>query len=197
MSNESKDFPPMDLSKIMEGLGDVGSIAGDHVEGTITAFFGALQKGIMPKKILNLGEDQIETIYTQSYTMYNQGKYKEASYLFTVLMCIDPTVPKHVMGFAACCHRQDMYEKAIELYILCSSLDTENPLPDFHAADCWIKLQSPEAAVVHLKNAIERAKDIPEHAIVKERAIMMIQTLEAEIEAGKKGASAKEQEKNS
>lgn len=182
MAKEPFDFDALNLGNLMSGLGDLSSVAGKQIEDTMSMLFDGLKKGIMPKKVFNVGEESIESLYTQAYTMYNQGKYKEASYLFLALMTVDPTVPKHVMGCAACFHRQNMYEKASELYIICSSLDPENPFPDFHAADCWIKMQCPEAAILHLKTVIERAKDSPEYAVVKERAAMMLKTLESEVQ---------------
>lgn len=186
MAKDPLDYSSMNLGKMLDGLGDVNDVAGKQLESTLSLMFDGMKKGIMPKQVLNLGEDKIESLYTQAYTMYNQGKYKEASYLFFILMSIDPTVAKHVMGCAACFHRQQMYQKAAELYILCSSLDPENPLPDFHAADCHIKLQLPPLAAMHLKNVIERARDNPDHAVVKERAIIMLDAIEKEIEEAKK-----------
>ncbi|MBS0656477.1 MAG: SycD/LcrH family type III secretion system chaperone [Verrucomicrobia bacterium] len=195
MRKKPVDFSSVNIGKMMNAMGDVNTVTGQHMESTLSMLFEGLKKGIVPKQPLGIGEEKIESLYTHAYTLYNQGKYKDASYLFLGLMVIDPGTSKHLMGCAACFHRQDMFEKAAQLYTLCAASDVKNPLPDFHAADCYIKLQFPQLAALHLKNAIDRAKASPEHALVKERAQIMLQTIEQEIEEMTKQAKKSEGKK--
>ncbi len=183
------DYSQMDVSKLMGALGDVPNLIGEQVQGTLTTIFEGLKKGVMPKQAFHIPDGAVDSIYTQAYNMYNQGKYKEATYLFQILMLLDPGVSKHVMGCAACLHRQGLYDKAAQIYALCATLDVDNPMPHFHAADCYIKLQAPELAIVCLKSVISCAKEKEEHKVVKERAMMMLETVEAEVKARREGTS--------
>jgi type III secretion system low calcium response chaperone LcrH/SycD len=177
------DVSSINFTKLMASLGNITYLIGDHIKDTLRAAYEGAKKGIAPKQAVNLSEQSIESIYAKAYAFYNQGKYKEANFVFQALMLLDPTQPKHVLGCAACLHRMEFYDKAAELYLLCSSLDPENPLPHFHASDCYIKLKNPDLAAFELKNTIECAKDKSEFAIIKERALMTLETVQAEIAA--------------
>ena len=178
----------------MASLGDVSYLIGDHIKETLFMLFEGLKKGVMPNNALNLSSDTTEQIYTKAYNFYNLGKYKEASIIFQLLILLDPKVPKYTIGSAACLHRMELYDKAAQVYMLAASIDPENPLPHFHASDCYIKLKSPDLALLELKSTIACAKDKPEFQIVKERALMMLETVQAEIEARKDEKKGEESE---
>lgn len=176
-----EEFDKMSLNRVTSAVGGAQDAAATQIKETLTMIFEALKRGVMPKKALGMSEDTVEALYTQAYTLYNQGKYNDAAYIFVVLMMLDPTVPKHVIGCAACFHRMGKYEKAAQLYILCSALDAPNPLPYFHAADCYIKLKALPVADMCLKNAIERCGKEQQHALVRERAELMLKAVDDEI----------------
>src|SRR5262249_28738689 len=117
------------------------------------------------------------------YNLYNQGKFTDASYIFIVLMVLDPNQIKFQLGAAACLHRLGKYERAAQVYLVTSALDQTNPLPHFHAADCYIKMGALPIAEMCLKNTLECCGEKPEHAIVKERAQLMLSAVREELAA--------------
>ena len=174
MSTNPSDISAGELEKLQDTLQRINPSSGKQSEATIKHVLeGALKKGIMPKTALKLTDETMEAVYTQGYNLYGQGKYKEASHVFRLLMLLDFTTPKYVLGLAACAHRQKEYENAANLYLVCASLDPTNPLPHFHAADCYLQVKLPTVALFSLTMAINAAADQKQYALVKERAMLM------------------------
>ena len=177
------DLNNMSIARLTSAVSGSSKAIGDQIKETLIMIFNAQKHGIMPKKALGMTDETIEILYTQAYTLYNQGKFKDAVYLFVILTLLDPETPKHNLGVAACLHRLGKYEKAAQIYMLCSVMDPQNPLPYFHAADCYIKLKALPLADMCLKNTLTRCGDKQEHAIVRERAELMLKAVDEEIVA--------------
>lgn len=192
-----KMYDGLDKDKIGEKISSLTALAGGPTKETIqTLLVGAADKGIMPKHALQLGDDTMEAIYGQAYNLYNQGRYKEASYIFRLIMLLDYMTPKYILGLAACLHRMKDYKNAANIYLLCGTIDVTNPLPHYHAADCYIQLNVPEMAVFSLGLAITAAGDQPQYAVVKERSTLMKESLEKQLEEQMAHTAAKEKEGN-
>jgi type III secretion system low calcium response chaperone LcrH/SycD len=138
--------------------------------------------GVMPKEAFGLSEAMVEGIYGQAYRLYNTGKYKEAAQLFRMLLMMDTTEAKYSMGFAACFHMLKEYQNAINAYTVCGFLDPENPIPHFHASDCYIQMGDTLGALVALDLAIKRAGEKPEFQMLKDRALLTKESLKNERE---------------
>lgn len=178
----NKEFEGADFSRFQEKIAAAVQASGLPTKETVEALLmGSANKGIMPKQALNLGDDTMEAIYSQGYTLYNQGRYKEASYVFRLLMLLDYLTPKYILGLAASLHRLKDFKNAANIYLLCGTLDTNNPLPHYHAADCYMQLDIPELAVFSLGLAISAAAEQPQYAVIKERAILMKEALEKQL----------------
>lgn len=178
----NREFEQMDLSVFQEKMTAAVQASGLPTKETVEALLmGSANKGIMPKQALNLGDDTMEAIYSQGYTLYNQGRYKEASYVFRLLMLLDYLTPKYILGLAASLHRMKDYKNAANIYLLCGTLDTTNPLPHYHAADCYLQLDIPELALFSLGLAISAAAEQPQYAVIKERAALMKEALEKQM----------------
>lgn len=179
------DIDASDLSNVQETLQRINFASGEKAEEALKgALEDALKKGIMPKTALQINDETMEAIYTQGYNLYNQGKFKESSYIFRLLMLLDFTTPKYVLGLAACAHRLKDYPNAANLYLLCAALDPTNPLPHFHSADCYLQLKMPTTALFSLGMAITAAGNQSQYALVKDRAMLMKQALDEQLEAG-------------
>lgn len=177
-----KEVEGIDTSAVSENVSALTAHAAMPAKDTITAILTeALNKGVMPKTALHLNDDTMEAIYGQGYNLYNQGKYKEASYVFRLLMLLDYTSPKYVLGLAASLHRIKDYKNAANAYLLCGALDMNNPLPHYHSADCYIQLGFAPMAIFSLKIAIKTAGDQPQYSVIKERSALMLKTLEEQM----------------
>lgn len=135
------------------------------------------RRGTLPKDIFGLDNNILENIYAQAYRLYNTGKYTEASHLFRILIMMNATEQKYMLGLAACFHMLKEYDNALNSYTLCSALDPKNPLPYYHSSDCYIQLKDNLSAMLSLEMTIAHAGDKPEYAKMKERAILSLQSL--------------------
>ena len=135
------------------------------------------------KDVLGLNEQMIEGIYGQAFRLYNTGKYKEASQLFRLLIVLNSSDPKYVMGLAACLHMMKEYMAAAELYTLCSFLDPRSPIPGYHASDCYIALGDRSSAIAVLEMAVARSNQRSEYSQLKDRALLTIASLQQELSA--------------
>lgn len=137
--------------------------------------------GVTPRDAIGLDDQMIEGIYAQAYRLYNTGKYKEASQLFRLLIMLNGAEPKYALGLAACFHMAKDYETAAEAYNNCGILDNNNPIPHYHASDCYLQMGDKVSAMIALEMAVKRSRDKPEYAQLKDRALMTIESLKQEI----------------
>ena len=182
MKQFEKEFSDESTNAAGEKVASALSLAAKPAKDTVKALLTqAMTKGMMPKTALRIGDETMEAMYAQGYNLYNQGKYKEASYVFRLLMLLDYLMPKYVLGYAACLHRQKDYKNAANLYLLCGTLDSQNPLPHYHAADCYIQLGAFPLAIFSLDMAMTAAGNQQQYSVIKERARLMRETLNKEI----------------
>lgn len=136
-----------------------------------------LKKGMLPKDALGLSDAVVEGIYAQAYRLYNTGKYVEASHLFRMLVMLNTTESKYILGLAACFHMMKEYQNAVQTYAMCGILDPESPIPHYHASDCYVQMKDYLSAIIALDLAVQRAGEKPEYSKIKERALMTIESL--------------------
>lgn len=146
----------------------------------------ATQKGMTPKDVMGLTDAMVEGIYGQAYRLYNTGKFLDASRLFRLLIMLNATEPKYVMGLAACFHMLKEYKNAVDTYTILGVVDPDSPVSFYHASDCFIQMGDPISAITVLEMAVKRAGDKPEYVTLKDRARMTIDSLNKEISQGLK-----------
>lgn len=138
-------------------------------------------EGVSPRDAMGLNDQMIEGIYAQAYRLYNTGKYKEASQLFRLLIMLNGAEPKYSLGLAACFHMAKDYSTAAEVYTTCAMIDPTNPIPHYHASDCYIQLGDKISALIALEMAVKRSGTKEEYSQLKDRALMTIESLREEI----------------
>lgn len=135
------------------------------------------KQGIPPKDAMGINNQVLEGIYAQAYRLYNTGKYSDATHLFRLLIMLNPTEFRYMLGLAACFHMLKEYKNAIQAYTMCAVLDPQSPIPHYHSADCFLQMKDPLSSMLCLELAIKRAGDKPEYAKVKERAVMSMESI--------------------
>lgn len=145
-----------------------------------------MQKGVTPKDILGLSDQMVEGIYGQAYRLYQTGRYKDASQLFRLLIMIKATESKFCLGLAACLHMMKDFQAAAEVYSICGVVDPHNPIPHFHASDCYIQLGDKLSAIVSLETAVKRAGEKQEYKTLKDRALLTIESLKKDLKESAK-----------
>lgn len=173
-------------------MGKIAQDLGSKIQKEAAGPAGQIAKkmagaGLMPKELLGLNDAMIEGIYGQAYRLYNTGKYREAGQLFRLLVMLNTTEAKYVMGLAACLHMIKDMKAAVEAYMLCSVIDPASPIPHYHASDCYIQMKDRLSAIISLELAIRACGDKPEYKTLKDRAQMTIVSLKKEIESDRAG----------
>ncbi len=161
--------PKQGIKKAVE---NVGSELKARKEKDLKILSGNLfKRDYLMKDILGMSDNMVEGIYGQAYRLYNNGKYKDAAHLFRLLIMLNSTEPKYLMGLAACFHMMKEYKSATETYTLCAMLDGDNPLPHFHSSDCYLQMKDAGSAIISLTMAIKRTENKPEYNTLKRTSI--------------------------
>lgn len=134
-----------------------------------------------PIKACGLTPEVLEVFYGFAQRLYASGKYKDAGLIFNLLTYLNVEEYKYVMGSAASAHMQKNYVDALTYYNSCFYLDPSNPLPNYHASDCYLKLNAPKLAIQCLDAAIAQAGDNPSYAKLKERAQLSKGAIQKEV----------------
>lgn len=131
-----------------------------------------------PMEGLKIDKDTIDILYAHAYQLYNSGKYKQAEIVFIFLSFMDPSSVPIRLGIAASMHKNKEYREAIDAYQAIVPMDPYNPMPLFHAADCWLELNEPLEAAGCLHVARAQAWKNPEkYPGIMERADMSIHAI--------------------
>jgi len=176
--NKPPEFTDADVAKV---VGQISKGAEKEQKDALVAFVkGVFQQGLAPKDALGLTDAQMEGIYGQAYRLFNNGRYSEAKGLFRILIMLNAMEPKYTMGLAACLHMEKKYDLAIPMYFMSSQADPKNPIPLYHASDCFIQQKEPKGAMWLLEQVIELCADREEFSVIKDRAKMTLESLKKE-----------------
>lgn len=172
---------------IKKTIDDMGNAHSEEVKKAVEKLaLDIYEKGMLPKDAMGLSDDMIEGLYTFGHRLYTTGKYDQAAQLFRLLIMLDSTQARFMMGLAACLHMKKDFESAATAYLLCGILDPRNPLPHYHAADCYMEMNQPGLAIQSLECSIACAGNRPEFAAIKDRSQVMINGLREKIDPGQK-----------
>lgn len=133
------------------------------------------------KDVLGISDESAEGIYGQAYLLYNTGRYRDAGEVFRLLITLNSTEPKYLIGLAACYHMMKEYQSAGSTYNLASIIDPDNPIPYFHASDCYLQLGDKASAATMLEMAIKRAGEKVQYTTLKQRAEITLDTIKKDI----------------
>jgi type III secretion system low calcium response chaperone LcrH/SycD len=174
--------------QIKKAVGALGAEVGSEKVNDLKAVAAkTITQGVMPKDVIGLSDTMIEGIYGQAYRLYNTGMYKDSGQLFRLLIVLNSTEPKYVMGLAACFHMMKEYKNAVSAYAMCGIIDSESPLPYYHSSDCYLHMNDSVSALIALEMSVRRAGDKPQYQTIKDRAMLTINTLKQEADKGTGG----------
>lgn len=139
------------------------------------------QGKISYKEAYNLPPETMEHMYGYAYSLYNSGKFKEASVLFAFLVTIDYREKKYMFGLAASFHMMKDYIRAIDYYFAAYFIDPKDPIPLFHLSDCYLKLDQLEYAYIWLGITMQVSGTHPAYLKLKEKSDMIQKKIEPEV----------------
>jgi len=110
-----------------------------------------------------------EAMYSVAHSVYEQGRYKDAFKIFSLLVMRNHLEPRYLSGLGGSCQMLGRYVDALMHYMAAAVADTEDPKPIYHAAECLIALSRRDEARDSLKLVLEmcpeRTAPLNRHAL--------------------------------
>lgn len=120
-----------------------------------------------------LSEEALEVLYAFAYRFYRDGLYEKARDFFRYLTLIAAEDQRHWVGLAGASQMLKDLDQALQAYSFAAILDSKDPLPHFHAAECYFKSGTPHEGMKALSLAEQLAQDHPQ----KEQLLTHIELL--------------------
>ncbi len=115
--------------------------------------------GISEKEISPIPLEQERSFYATAFGLYEKGDYRGAAQLFTQLVLTDPFSEHYWHGLASSKQMAREYLAAVHAWSLVALLREGDPLPHFHAAECFLSLDDKQEALKALDAASEICRD--------------------------------------
>ncbi len=150
------------MSKLEELIRKIGRERGE--ENPFPDDFDAFLEDFLPNKLLksetlklafDISDREMEALYAEAYTLYEEDQFTAAANGFRFLIILDPYVPRYWMGLGATQQLLNRFEKALHSYAVVTLLDSCNPAPHVYAHECYQALGNEEEAEVALARARE------------------------------------------
>jgi type III secretion system low calcium response chaperone LcrH/SycD len=120
------------------------------------------------EQLTNLAKDvtliDARSFYVHAYALYEAGEFQKAADVFRVLSMRYPLEPYFWFGLASCHQEQRNFKDALNAWAMNSLLDSENPYPHFHAAQCAYAFGAKHDASLAIQEAEKRLND-PSHPL--------------------------------
>ena len=100
--------------------------------------------------------DEQKMIYTSAFTFYQQQSYEQAEQLFVQLCTANPFQEIFWRGLASSLQMQCKWKESLHAWCLSALLADQDPLPHFHAAECFFSMNDREEASKALLQAEKR-----------------------------------------
>lgn len=124
--------------------------------------------------LYNLGEKDLEVIYSFALNFYKNEKYADAISIFRYLCMNDHLTQKWWIGLGAAQQKSGDYQGAIQSYTMATMLDVEDPRPPLHGGYCLMMLGQNEQATNAFEHVVMVCDKKPEHAALKTQAEMLL-----------------------
>lgn len=115
--------------------------------------------GLNDADISPIPMNQERQFYATAFGLYEKGDYRSAAHLFTQLVLTDPYSEHYWQGLASSKQMAREYLAAVHAWSLCALLNEKDPLPHFHAAECFLSLDEKEEALKALDAALDLSRD--------------------------------------
>ena len=140
-----------------------------------------LVDGVPISAVKGYSDDEIEAVYQVAYNLYQQQQYDKAEKLFAFLMLHEHTDSRFSIGLGGCCQLMGKYDKAIIAYSCAAVVDATNPVPAFHACECYMSLRdwdNARKAIVAIETVCEAVADEADHGELLKKATAMSEVIE-------------------
>ncbi len=125
-----------------------------------------LVDGIPLSVVKGFSDDEIEAVYNVAYNFYQQHQYDKAETLFFFLALHEHTDSRFSLGLGGCHQLMGKYSQAITAYSCAALADATNPMPAFHACECYMALgdwENARKAIIAIETICEAIADEGDH----------------------------------
>ena len=144
----------------------------EYNQEEIMKISNALQHGFTIAQITGITQKTLESLYAIAYQYYTVEDYENAQILFQALCTYKHNEEKFWLGLAGSRQALQNYKGAIDAYSMAGIASSlQNPLPFFYAAQCFIKMEDKENAIISLQALLTMGDDSNKaHTFCKEKA---------------------------
>lgn len=144
----------------------------EYNQEEIMKISNALQHGFTIAQITGITQKTLESLYAIAYQYYTVEDYENAQILFQALCTYKHNEEKFWLGLAGSRQALQNYKGAIDAYSMAGIASSlQNPLPFFYAAQCFIKMEDKENAIISLQALLTMGDDNNKaHTFCKEKA---------------------------
>lgn len=130
-------------------------------------FFG---KGGVMHELVDLSTEQMDSLYTVAFNLYQTNRMKEAEQVFQMLVLCDHLNVKYQIGLGATRQAQEKYAEAAETYSMATLIDAEEPKLAFHSGECHLALGDLERAEAGFTGTLVRCEGRNEYNELAQKA---------------------------
>lgn len=141
------------------------------------ARIGRLVQEGKPIPFESFTSEDYKTLYTIGYGLYEAGDAKQAKHVFHQLVLAKPLQSEYWFGMGCCLQMLKQYEQALSAWAMCSLLDGHNPIPHFHAGECYMAMQEAQEARKAFRLFVHMAKNEPQYADLVKKTQVLVQEI--------------------
>lgn len=152
----------MMLKQIFDRIAREQGVSQENLEARLDDFIAEkLVKSPNLQIAFNVTQQEMHDLYSEAWSLYMKEDFEAAYPLFKWLTAFNPFDEKHWMGTGACLQMLKRYENALQAYAMAAICDKKDPLPHFHAYECYSALSNSCEAAKALDDARIRAASHP------------------------------------
>lgn len=119
------------------------------------AILERLLQGEPLQEIFSFDQQVMGDFYQIAYRLFHKKLYSKAADAFFFLSCLNVYQSTYWLGLAMSQHLQKAYDAALSAYAMAQLTDPKNPLPHYHAVDCYLSIGDKKSALASCELAIE------------------------------------------
>ncbi len=106
--------------------------------------------------------EEQKMLYTSAFTFYQQKSFEQSQNLFLQLCMTNPFEETFWRGLASSLQMLSRWKEALHAWCISALLSDHDPLPHFHAAECFFSLNDSEEASKAILQAEKRLDAHPD-----------------------------------
>lgn len=122
-------------------------------------------------------EEQMKAIYAWGYELQKRRQFEKATRVFEYLCYLNHYDAGSWTAMGFCREKRNLYQKALQAYVMAGTLEPKNPIPPLRAAECLLRLGHLAPAKKAAKRAIQLAGDEPQFQQRRDRAQSLLKAI--------------------